>query len=88
VFLKNAVTGGDPVEIGSTDQTQYTVTLNTEGKFFVCVSAILSDADGNVLGESAINCTDDPANCANGEDFGIQFFISSDGVKNFRIVGG
>jgi hypothetical protein len=72
VFLANSVTDPDhanPVEIGTTTDVSYLVTLNVEGKFHVGVSAVRT-VGGEVVAESSITWSNDPA-----YDFGIQYFL-------------
>lgn len=64
VFIANAITDQNktnPVEVGSTEETTYTLTLNTEGKYFVGVRTdrTLVDDPDTVL-HSAIAWSDDP----------------------------
>ena len=73
VYLYNAVTDpthANPVEIGTTSQTQYLVTLGTEGKYFFGVKSVRT-VDGEIVGESAIVWSSDPA-----YDFGLQYFAA------------
>jgi len=72
VYLANAITDpnkSNPAKVRTIPETQTTLTLNTEGKYFVGVSAVRT-VSGNLIGESAIAWSDQvtPA-------FGIQFFI-------------
>ncbi len=77
VFLSNVVTDPDktnPMEIDITGDTSYTVTLVDE-KCFVGLQTIRKLAGGEVLGESIIGWTDDPAICLDGHTFGIRYFL-------------
>lgn len=87
MYISNAVTDPDkanPAEItpdsdgdGTLDpisDTQFTVTLNVEGKFFFGVKAERY-VDGNFVGDSIISWSDNPAIVANGETFGLQYFL-------------
>lgn len=61
VYLSNAITDPDksnPVLLGETDQLEYTVTLNVEGKYFAGVSSARYDDSGQQLNESDINWSD------------------------------
>ena len=78
VYLKNAVNGGTPAVVspaGDVATNSFTVTLNTEGSYFVGVSAVRYDSTDTVLGESSIAWSDDPTVCANSEDFGIRYYF-------------
>ena len=48
----------NPQVLGDTDQLQYTITLNEEGRFIVGVSAVRFDENGTEIGESEINWSD------------------------------
>ena len=74
VWLKNAVAGGDPTELGEIAELEYTITLNTEGKYFVGVSALRYSKDNVLLNESAISWSD-MAECTAAGPFGIQYFL-------------
>ena len=75
VWLKNAVTGGDPTELGEITDLEYTITLNTEGKYFVGVSALRYTSEDMLLNESTISWSD-VAECTGVEGlFGIQYFL-------------
>ncbi len=77
VYLSNVITDPDktnPVEIDVTGDTSYTVTL-TDEKCFIGLQTIRKFADGEVLGESIIGWTDDPAICLDGHTFGVRYFL-------------
>ena len=78
VYLSNAITDPDksnPIEIGTIDALEYTVTLNVEGKFFVGLRTLRKDAGGTLLGESIIGWSDDPTIVSDGHTFGIRHFL-------------
>lgn len=78
VWLSNADTDPDklnPVAVGTTSETLYVVTLNVEGQFFVGLQTVRKSSEGTLLGESGIGWTDDPAIAANGDIFGLQYFV-------------
>lgn len=86
VYLANAVTDPDKtnaVLLGETDQLEYILTLNTEGRFVVGVSAVRYDDAGTELEESAINWSD-----VNGEatpnPFGFEHYLKPAVPKNLR----
>lgn len=87
VYLRNAITGGDPVRVATgINAVQYTVTLGVEGKYFVGLSAVRVPAiDPTVEIESEIAWTDDPVAVLNGETFGIQYFLRSSTVGGIHI---
>lgn len=74
VWLKNAVTGGDPVELGEITELEYTITLNTEGKYFVGVSALRYSNENTLLNKSVV-CWSDTIECTAEGPFGIQYFL-------------
>jgi opacity protein-like surface antigen len=72
VYLANAITDpnkANPAKVRTIPETQTTLTLNSEGKYYVGVSAVRT-VSGSLIGESAISWSDavTPA-------FGIQFFV-------------
>lgn len=80
LYLSNAVTDPDksnPVEIGSTRELQYTITLNTEGKYFAGIKSkrivVNADQTEEVVGESEIVWSDDPAVAPN--PFGLRYYL-------------
>jgi hypothetical protein len=78
VYRKNAVTGGTPTVVspaGDIVVNEFTITLDTEGSYFVGVSAVRYDSSGAEIGESSLAWSDDPIYCANGEDFGIRYYF-------------
>jgi len=72
VYLANAITDPSksvPVKVRTIAETQTTLTLNVEGKYFVGVSAVRT-VSGSLIGESGIMWSDMVA-----PSFGIQFFV-------------
>ena len=77
VHLSNIITDPDkvnPVEIGITGDTSYVITLMNE-ECLVGLQTIRKLADGEVIGESIIGWTDDPAIVLDGVTFGIRHFL-------------
>jgi len=78
VFLVNAVTDPNktnPVEVGTTAETTYTLTLNTEGKYFVGVRTnrtLVDDPDTTLTSEVAWS---DDAGAAP-TPFGVMSFLA------------
>jgi hypothetical protein len=86
VYLANHQTDPDkanPALLGETDLLDYTITLNTEGRFVVGVQTVRYDGAGVELEVSTINWSD-----VNGEEtpnpFGIFHHIPPGRVKNLR----
>jgi hypothetical protein len=84
IHLANAVTDPDkanPTVIGITGDTSYVITLVDEGQYFVGLQTIRktlvgSNNEENVIVESIIGWTDDPAIVLDGNTFGIRYFLS------------
>ena len=75
VWIKNAITGGDPVELVETTDLEFTLTIGSEGKYFLGVQALRYQSDGETLiGESIICWSDVPECCGGNIAFGVQFF--------------
>ncbi len=78
VFLANSVTDPDkvnPVEVGTTAETSYVLTLNTEGKYFVgvrCDRTLVDDPDTTL--SSQIAWSDDSGAALN--PFGVMSFLA------------
>lgn len=86
VYLANAITDPNkqnPATLGETDQLEYLITLNAEGKFIPGVSAVRYDETGAAIDESAINWAD-----VNGEStpnpFGLVHYIPPAMPMNLR----
>lgn len=60
--------------LGTTEETQFLVTIPHEGKWFVGVKAQRFDSNGNLISESEISWSDNSVYCQNNETFGISFF--------------
>jgi len=59
-----------PAELGTTAETQYLITLGTEGKYFFGVKAVRT-VEGEIVGESVIVWSSDAD-----YDFGLQYFAA------------
>ena len=75
VYIKNAVTGGEPIELEEVTSTEYTVTLNTEGSYFLGVKALRYNSEEEVISESTISWSDIPEACFEGKNFGVRYFL-------------
>ena len=85
VWLKNAMTGGDPTELDEIAGLEYTITLNTEGKYFIGVSALRYTSEDILLNESTISWSD-VAECTTIEGpFGIQYFLTLKSPSGLRM---
>lgn len=76
LYLNNAITDPDktnPAEIARVSATEYTFTLNTEGRYFIGAKSVRV-VDGVDVSESEIVYTDNPEVCLDGNDFGVQYF--------------
>ena len=59
-----------PAELGTTAETQYLITLGTEGKYFFGIKAVRT-VEGEIVGESVIVWSSDAD-----YDFGLQYFAA------------
>lgn len=83
IWLSNANIDPDkanPIEVGTTSELVYVVTLNTEGRFFVGLQTIRKTlmglaAEERVVGESEVGWSDNPAIVKDGLIFGLQYFL-------------
>ena len=80
VLVANALTDPDkanPVEAeGSpTANTQITLTLATQGQYYVGVKSVLTLTDGTKIESDDTNWSDDPAGNQGEVAFGIQYYI-------------
>lgn len=91
VHLANAIIDPEKtnsVEIGIADECIYTLTLNTEGQYFVGLQTLRMKPDRTLIAESVIGWSDDPAIVANGAIFGLQYFVPPLPPHNVRVVSG
>lgn len=85
VWLKNVVTGSEPVKLGEVIDLEYTITLNIEGKYFVGASALRYSDEGELLSTS-ITCWSDVVECVfEGNTFGIRYYLPSASPGCIRI---
>lgn len=80
VYIANAVT--DPTKANKveaqgspTDNTNITLTLNTQGQYYVGVSTVLTLPDNTKIESQDINWSDDPAGNQTNEAFGIRYYV-------------
>jgi len=86
VYIKNAVTGGEPVQVTETEATEFTITLGTEGKYFLGVQSLRYNADGSSLvAQSEVAWSDNPESCQDGEAFGVQYFEAPDKAGGLHV---
>lgn len=71
------------ISVGETPNSQYTMTIDNEGRYLVGVRSIRNDADGNKLSESIIAWSDDPEVTAT-DVFGISHYFSPKPVSNMQ----
>jgi len=87
VYLVNAVSDPDkehPIEVGTVNDTECTVALAEEGRYFVGAKTIRKLADGTVVNESVIGWSDDPAIAYEGKPFGLQYFLPPEAPTGLR----
>ena len=85
VYLAPQDSKTDKFEIGTTSQSEYTITVDTEGRYLVGVKAKRMDANGNKLSESIIAWSDNPDMVA-GDQFGIVHFFSPSAVGGLQPI--
>lgn len=59
-----------------TAETEYTISFEKEGRFFVGLKTLRKDFDGVLLSESVVGWSDDPLIVKDGETFGIRYFYT------------
>lgn len=74
VFSALLIDKSDMVSMGRTADYTKAITLTREGGNFIGVKAIRMSGE-DAVSESSISWSDNSAVCANGEDFGIQFYL-------------
>jgi len=85
VYIKNALTGGEPVELGEVEVLEYLITLNTEGSYFLGVKSLRYSSEDTLLSESII-CWSDVAECAEGEEpFGVRYWLPPKSVSGLKL---
>jgi len=77
VYIKRAGQAEKSMVASNLATTQYTITLDQEGRFFIGIQAVrVYTVDGQDLtSESEIAWSDIPENCGAGGDFGIFYLI-------------
>ena len=78
IYMVNAVTDvekANPVKIAEDiEATQHTLTLGVEGRYLLGIKA-KRVVEGEMVGESEMGWTDDPEIVANGEIWGLRYFL-------------
>jgi hypothetical protein len=69
---------------GEITATQQVVNFLAEGGYYLGVKA-LRYVDGKLVKESEIAWSDVAANCANGEAFGVTYWLAPSMIKNMRL---
>ena len=69
---------------GEITEPSQPVSFAVEGGYYLGVKS-LRYVDGSMVGESAIAWTDVAANCANGEAFGVTYWMAPALVKGLRL---
>jgi len=86
VYIAKLVDKTDMVEVGNAIvDVEFTVTLNSEGKWFVGVKAVRT-IDGVNIDSSRIAWSDMPLDCENGTTFGIMLYLGPANVTGLRIT--
>ena len=85
VYIKNAATGGEAVELGEVSALEYTITLNTEGSYFLGVKALRYSSSDVLLSESII-CWSSVETCAaEGKPFGVRYWLPPANAGGLRL---
>jgi len=87
VFLANATTDPNkenPVQLGETDQTQYLITLNVEGRYIAGVQSVRYDENGTELAVSPDINWSDVNGAATPNPFGFVRWIPPSSPGNLR----
>jgi hypothetical protein len=84
VFIEDAVLS-QPVEVTTAPitATSFVTTFTAEGSYYVGVKAERV-VDGTVVGDSSVAWSNDPANCVNGEAFGIRQYLAPRAVTGLK----
>jgi hypothetical protein len=95
VYLANSQTDPDksnPVEVGSTQDTQLVITLGTKGSYYMGVKSVVeagNDTDGwTVASESEVAWSDDPQYAQGGVTFGLRFYPAPSVPGGLRPITG
>ena len=82
VYIRNT-TGGEPIKVGSTQETSFVLTFEEEGKWRVGISAVRVTPTADLI-ESATSWSDDPVAVAEGATFGVTHYIPLAAVRGLR----
>lgn len=85
VYIKNASTGGPGVELGEVTALEYTITLNTEGSYFLGAKALRYSSADLLLSESIICWSDVPECAADGKPFGVRYWLPPASVSGLGL---
>jgi hypothetical protein len=86
VYLSNAITDPDkanPALLGETDQLQFVITLNAEGKYFVGVQSVRYDESAVEVSASSVNWSD-VNGAATPNPFGLVHYLFPASPLNLR----
>ena len=80
------VSGTTMKDVGNTEDTTFTITLEQEGRYFIGVKAIRKDLTNNeILSESTISWSDNPDYVSEQNIFGTRYFLAPGQVKKLNI---
>lgn len=95
VYLANSVTDpnkANPVQVGSTQDTQLTITLGTKGSYFVGIKSVLESDNGaggwTAASESEVVWSDDPTYVQGGVTFGLRYYPAPSAPVGLKPVTG
>lgn len=77
--------GGTPTLMTTVATTQATVTFTVEGRYYLGVSTVRT-VSGVEVESSTISWSNNPAVCAGGATFGIQYLVAPNAPTGFRTV--
>lgn len=84
LFVKDAnVTNATKVEMGTTNNTQYTINFQSEGEWYIGVKTVRLDSNGTVLSDSVINWSSEPTGV--NQTFAVRFYKSPAACTGLRI---
>lgn len=64
-----------PIDIPPISITEYTFSIDLEGRYIPGVQAVRNVYNTDVISKSEISWSDNPENVANGVPFGIQYYL-------------
>jgi hypothetical protein len=88
IFVLNTNVSTDKntaISLGEIAETERLITFANEGKYLFGAKTVRYDSEGNLLMESTIAWSDDTLYAANGNSFGVVYYIAPSNPTGIRL---